>query len=187
MVSPHSTLRHGWMTRARNLIAAALMTAVGCEIADFDVERSGTATIPSRPDAEAITVMELDGFEIVLAEIEDTENIGPEDISGAELRRFTIEVLDPADAELSFVDGIEIYAEAPDLERVRIAHLDEVPRGAQRIELEVDGVDLHDYIIAPVVTLSAVVDGDAPETDVRVRAVAVLNIGATLRGACDHG
>ena len=187
MGSLQSIARHGWMTRARNVLAAALMTTVGCEIADFDVERSGIATIPSRPEAEAITVMELDGFEIVLAEIEDTEDIGPEDISGADLRRFTIEVLDPAGADLSFIEGIEIYAESPELERVRIAHLDDVPRGASRIELEVDGVDLHDYIVAPVVTLSAVVDGDAPETDVRVRASALLNIGATLRGACDHG
>lgn len=176
------------MARARNVLAAALMTAVGCEIADFDVERSGVATIPSRPDTAAITVMELDGFEVVLAEIEDTEDIGPEDISGAELRRFTIEVLDPEGDDLAFVEGIEIYAESPELERVRIAHLDDaVPRGTQRIELEVDGADLHDYIVAPTVTLSAVVDGDAPETDVRVRATALLNIGATLRGACDHG
>lgn len=173
--------------RLRNVLGAALLAALGCEVADFDVQKRGTATIPRDAMLDPIEMMQLDGFELVLAEIEDTEDIGPEDISGAELRRLTLEVIDPAGGDLSFLDSIEIYAESPELERVRVAHRERLPKGEARVDLEIDDVDLHDYVAAPSVTLSAVVDGVAPPEDVRVRAIASLNIGATLRGACDHG
>jgi hypothetical protein len=174
-------------TRLRSIVGAALLATLGCEVADFDVERHGTAVIPHEGPSEAFELMELDGLEIVLAEIEDTEDIGREDISHADLRQLTLEVLDPAGSDLAFVDRIEIFAESDDLQRVRVAHRDHLPRNASSVDLEIDDVDLRDYIAAPTVTLVAVVDGSSPPTDVRVKATARLNIGATLRGACDHG
>lgn len=172
--------------RVRDALGVALLWALGCELADFEVERSGYAVISADDDTDEVEVMRLDGLEIVLAEIEDTEDIGTEDISRAEIRKLTIEVVHPLGSDLAFVDRIEIFADSPDLGRVRVAYADELPRGEARVDLEIDGVDLQKYIAAPTATLIAVIDGTAPEREIRVLATAKLEVGATVRGACDH-
>jgi len=173
-------------SRVRNLLGLALVAALGCEIADFDVVRRGDGTIPRDQPGDSFELMRLDDLEIVIAEIEDTQGIGREDISAAELTWMTIEVLDPPEGDFAFVERIEIFAESPGLGRVRVAHTDGAPGGVRVIELDTDGVDLRDYIAAPHVTLTAVFDGTSPATNVHVGATANLNIGATVRGACDH-
>jgi len=174
------------MTRMRELLAMALLASLGCEVADFDIERMGTATIPRNRPADGVPLMRLDDFELELAEIEDERGVGTKDLAEADLQRFRLEVIDPAEIDMSFADRIEVYAEAPGLERVRVAWQDEFPDGARVVDLETDDVDLRAYIAAPSVTLFAVIDGAAPPVDVRMRAIAELHIGVTLRGACGH-
>jgi hypothetical protein len=177
----------GLRARLREILALALLATLGCEIADFEVERQEIATIPRERAEEPFEMMELDGLEIVLGEVQDDHEVGREDISRAELVRITLTVIEPAAADLSFVDRIEVFAEAPDLPRVRVAHLDQTPRQSNDVELEIDDVDLRDYVASDRVTLVARIDGQAPAMDVRVRATVVLDIGVTVRGACDHG
>ncbi|HET6583336.1 MAG TPA: hypothetical protein VFG69_07810 [Nannocystaceae bacterium] len=174
------------MARFRESLALALVATFGCEVADFDVERGGLATIPRDRMNDEIEMMRLDDTEIILAELDDTHDIRPQDVADAQITSFTLTVVEPAEMDLAFVDRIEIYAEAPGLAPVRIAHRDSFPAGLQVIELETDDVDLRDYVAAPTVTLVARVDGAAPPMDVEVDASANLHLGVTLRGACNH-
>ena len=174
------------MAGKREFLAVALMATLGCEVADFDVERNGTATIPRGITGEDLQLMRLDDMEIVLTEIEDTHGIAREDLSDAEITSFTLTVLEPDGTDLSFATSIEVFAEAEGLERVRIAHQTEFPSGEDVIDLETDDVDLRDYVAAPSVTLVARIDGVTPPADVQVEAAAELHLGATLRGACNH-
>jgi hypothetical protein len=171
--------------RLRELVCTALLPLVGCEIADLEIEREGTATIArARPPGD-VTMMRLDGLQLELAEIQDTEGIAPEDISDATLDELTLEIVDAKDGDLAFLDRVEIYAEAPDLARVRVAHRAGFGK-IRSAEFDIDDVDLRDYVAAPTVTLVAVIDGTAPRTDVEVRAHARLDVGVTVRGACHH-
>jgi hypothetical protein len=173
----------GPRARLREAIGVVLLAALGCEVADFEIERRGTMTIRR---GDAVEMMELDGMELEIAELEDEQGIGREDISDAQLVRLTMRVLEPEGMDLSFVDSIEVFAESEDLERVRVAHQDDFPPGVTHIELEPDDVELRDYIAAPQVTLVARISGASPTQDVRVRATAWLEVGVTVRGACDH-
>lgn len=173
------------MRSLRETLAVALLATSGCEVADFDVVREGTATIPRGTIGDDFHMMEIDD-ELVLAEIQDEHDVGREDVADAEITRFTLEVFDPAGIDFAFAHRIEVFAEAPGLESVRIAHQDRFPAGARIIELETDDVDLRDYVAAPTVTLVARVDGVAPPADVRLKGRADLHLGVTLRGACDH-
>jgi hypothetical protein len=174
------------MARMRETMAVALVATLGCEVADFDVERGAMATISRDRMGDEIEMMRLDDTEVILAELDDTHDIAPEDVADAEITRFTIAVVDPVDMDLAFLDRVEVFAEAPGLPSVRIAHLDEFPAGAQLLELETDDVELRDYVAAPSVTLVARIDGAAPPMDVKVDARADLHFGVTLRGACNH-
>lgn len=169
--------------RSRELLGLLLVTSLGCEVTTVDVVRHGTATIPKDG---AFELMRFRDFEVELGEIEDTMDIERKDLSDATLDRLTLEVLSPDDADLSFIDEIEVYAESDQLGRVRVAYLGEVADGATEVELETDDVDLRNYVAAPEVTLVAVIDGAMPEQNVKVRARAELNVGVTLRGACSH-
>lgn len=169
--------------RSRELVGVLLVTSLGCEVANVDVVRHGTATIPKDG---AFEVMRFDNFELALGEIQDEMGIERKDVSDATLDRLTLEVLSPDDQDLSFIDAIEVFAEADGLGRVRVAFLDDVADGAHEVELETDDVDLRNYVAAPEVTFVAVIDGSMPDRDVKVRATAQLNVGVTLRGACSH-
>ncbi len=168
---------------SRELLGLLLVTNLGCEVASVDVVRHGVATIPKDG---AFEIMRFEDFELELGEIEDTQGIERRDVSDATLDRLVIEVLSPEPADLSFVDQIQVYAETPQLGRVRVAYVGEVPPDTRVVELDTDDVDLRNYVAADTVTFVAVIDGAMPATDVKVRATAELNVGVTLRGACSQ-
>jgi hypothetical protein len=167
----------------REVIGVAMLACSGCEVASIDVEREGYAVIPHDGTLE---LMGLDGFEAVLGQVEDTEDVRREDVSDATLDQLVIEVLDPGQPDLSFITRIEVFAEAPDHERVRVAHGENFPVGVRVVQLEIDDVELRDYVAAQHVSLVASIDGKRPPRDVHVHAVAHLSVGVTLRGACHH-
>jgi hypothetical protein len=173
------------LRRTRSIVGVALLATVGCEIADFEIERDGTATIRRGDAGGDVDMLRLDD-EYVLADIEDEYDVGPDDLADAEITRFSLETLGPDRTSLDFVDRIEVFAVAPDLEPLRIAHVDDVPPGATSVEFAIDDVDLLDYVAAPHVTFVARIDGVAPPVDVRVQASVELRIGVTLRGACNQ-
>lgn len=175
-IAPHAALR------GRELVAVALLLSFACEAADFQMRRRGTATIPN--DGGEVEMMRLDDLELEIAELQSDRDIHRDDITDASLTKVRLEVLSPAGADLAFADSIELFAEAPGLERVRVAHRDAFPPGTRDVDLELDDIDLADYVAASEVTLIAVVDGEAPGQDVEVRAWADIDVGVTVRGAC---
>jgi hypothetical protein len=176
----------GVFARVRESVALAVLATSGCEITDVEIERSGTATIPEAPTNGPFAMARIDDLELELGEIEDEHDIGTEDISSAEVMRFTVEAIDPGTADLSFIDRIEVFAQSDDLEEVRVAHLDENPGEVAFVALAIDDVELREYVAADLVTLVARFDGESPRTDVVLRATVVMDIGVTVRGACNH-
>ena len=71
--------------------------------------------------------------------------------------------------DFDFIDSIDIFVESgtagSTLPRVRVAHLDPVPMGARAISLELDGVDLIQYVREGAVLTSSA-SGTAPPDDV---------------------
>ncbi len=163
-----------------------LLAALACEAADVQLRRSGTATIPRDDPGDDIVMMRLDDLELELAHLDPQRDIDPDEIANARLTKVRLEVLKPSGADLSFADSIELFAEAPGLERVRVAHRDGFPPGTRTINFDLDEVDLAAYVAASEVTLVALVNGEAPADDVDVSAAADIDIGVTVRGACNN-
>lgn len=172
------------LRRLREGIGLVALLMGGCEVTDVDIEQSGTAYIPRDHTAGAIEMPEMEDLDLVLAII-DNPGVGTEDITDAMMTSLRVEVLSPESADLSFADRVEVFAEAPGMETVRIAYQDEFPAGEQVVEFQTDDVDLRDYVASRSVTIRAEISGDAPDETVEVEAIANLNVGVTVRGACD--
>jgi hypothetical protein len=173
------------LRRLREVVGVLAILLSGCEVTEVDIEQTGTAFIPRDHTVGAVEMPEMENLDLVLAVIENP-GVGGEDITQAEITSLRVEVLEPEGGDLAFADRVEVFAEAPGMERVRIAHQDRFPVGAQIVEFETDDVNLRDYVASRSVTIRAEIVGEAPEELVEVEAVANLNVGVTLRGACNQ-
>ena len=178
---------HGDMMlrRLREGIGVLAILVAGCEVTDVNIEQVGTAFIPRDHTVGPVEMPEMEDLDLVLAVI-DNPGVGGEDITDATITSLRVEVLSPETADLAFAESVEVFAEAPGMGRVRIAHQDEFPAGEQIVEFETDDVDLRDYVASRSVTIRAEISGDAPEELVEVEAVANLNVGVTMRGVCNQ-
>lgn len=152
-------------------------------------------------DQEAITTVEegglledlvgdlgLDDFldmDITTSSELQNQGVEPGDISSVVLTLFELEVLSPEDGDLSFLDSVELYVEAPDLPEVRVASAFDFPVGEARVLFELDDVDLTDYVVSRSMTLSTDISGHRPDEATEVRAHFVLDVGVTTQGACN--
>jgi hypothetical protein len=173
------------LRRLREGIGLLAILAGGCEVTEVDIEQTGTAFIPRDHTVGPVEMPEMENLDLVLAIIENP-GVGGEDITEAVITSLRVEVLEPEAGDLAFAERVEVFAEAPGLERVRVAWQDEFPAGEPIVEFETDDVNLRDYVASRSVTIRAEISGDAPDELVEVEAVANLNVGVTLKGACNH-
>ena len=125
-------------------------------------------------------------IDIFLGEFENEQGIRSKDITGANLERVRMTVVEPEGADLSFASRIEIFVEAPDHPARRVAYRDDFPPGESSLDFEIDRVDLERYIVSRSFSLFARVEGEPPPEDILVDGSAVLDVGVTLAGVCHH-
>lgn len=117
---------------------------------------------------------------------EELANQGVEsgDIESVRLTGLVLRVTDPAGGDLSFLDEVSFWVEAPGEARVRVAWADDFPEGEAEVEFHLDDVDIAPYAVTRSMTVGSDVDGHRPEQDVTVEARVDLDVGVTAQGAC---
>ncbi len=139
------------------LFAISLVTG-GCDQVDkltqFSLEYDETIVIPSviglnLPFTVATPSIKTNSTEIF--EINDTRKNLLEEIK---LERLTLNIIDPADGDFSFLESIEIYITAEGLEEVLVAWKYEIDDSVgSSISLETSDDDLTSFIVLDEFTL----------------------------------
>jgi hypothetical protein len=149
-------------------------------------------------DGEATTVVERgsiledllgdlgfsDWVSMDLTESEELKNQGvqPGDISEVRLTLLELEATAPEDGDLSFLDDMVVYAEAPEVDEAEVARADDFPEGQALVVFELSDVDLTPYAVSESMTLSTDVTAHRPEQDTTVTARFEVDVTATVQG-----
>lgn len=173
-------------------VGLGLLILVACQGQLFNVRISDEATtrVPRGTVLEQL-VGDL-GFRDFLAmdltQSQELRNQGvePGDIVLAELVRFSLRVDAPDGADLSFLESMSIFVEAPSLPRLLLASADAFPEGEPEVEFELTGEDITDYVVSQSMTFSTQVRGTRPEQDTDVTASFAVRVGVTGQGACSQ-
>ncbi len=175
---------------ARALLPCLLF--LGCEGSLFriTVEESSEVQIGGRSVFEQLLGdIGFDGFATMdLTEAAELQNQGvaPGDIREVYLVDFVLTATDPASADLSFLDRMDLLVSAPDLPTVRVATQNDFPAGVSSVTFELEDVDLTDYLVSEAMTLTTDVTGRRPDDDTVVRAEFAIEVGVTRQGACSQ-
>lgn len=179
------------MTHGRRLSVLLLPLAAGLtgcgKLFSITIEESSTTVIASGGLLSELTGQL--GFDDFLAmDITDNQELAnqgvePGDIQDVEVTLIELTATDPAGADLSFIESIDVYVTSPDLPEVLIATQDAFPDGQASVALELERVDLTDYAVAESMTITTDASGTMPEDDTTVRADIEMRVGVTGRGA----
>lgn len=165
---------------------------LACQSSLFTIEVSDSATTT----VEAGTILEdllgdlgfeeFVSMDLTAAEELQNQGVSPGDIQEVYLTSFSLTAASPDGADLSFLDSMELWVEAPGLEPALIAWQDEFPEGEGTVVFELEGVDLTDYVVSQSMTLTTEVTAHRPDQDTEVRADFSLDVGVTSQGACNQ-
>lgn len=178
------------MRRFQRSLASVFVACVACggPLVTIEVDRAGETVVPARTVVGQLLgglgFDDLEGFDLSASQELQNEGVSPGDIEGVILLRMTLSATDPANADLSFLERVEFFAESPQLPRVRVAHFAAFAPGESVAVFELDDVDLTDYATASTMTISAEVSGTRPDVETTVAARAVFEVGVTAQGAC---
>jgi hypothetical protein len=146
----------------------------------------GIATVEIERRSAAILLEDEEPGALDFGEFQNEEDITGDDIAGAHVTSVIVEVVEPEGGDLVFADRIEVFIDAPGLERRRLAFQDRFPVGESRVALRLEGVDLEPYVVAESIHFTAEIDGEAPREDTLIEATARLDVGVTAEGACSQ-
>jgi len=161
------------------LVACSKLLTIRVEEESTTVVEQGTLL------EEVVGDLGFDGFlALQIAESTELQNQGvePGDIKEVFVEELVLE----GDHELSFIESLEFYVEADGLPRERIAHQDNFPDGETVVTLELDSVDLTEYVVAESMDITTEVAGTRPDEDTEVTGRIVLSVGVTAKGACNQ-
>jgi hypothetical protein len=177
-------VRDRWVTAA---FAAGLWC--GCQGRLFSISY-GDADVTV---VEAGTLLEdllvdfgFEGFvsmDVVSSQELQNQGVSPGDINGVALVSLSLEALD-GQGDLSFIDDLQVYVEGPGLPRARVASSGSFPDGQALVALDVEPIDLTDYVTSQQMTFTTEVSGRRPDADTTVEITFELDIGVTGQGAC---
>ncbi|MEZ4235354.1 MAG: hypothetical protein R3F59_04185 [Myxococcota bacterium] len=169
----------------------ALTLLVGCNGAlfRFDVSDADTIAVDRGTVLEAL-VSDL-GFDFLDADLEVSQalanqGVAPGDVDGVYFTDLTLTVVDPTGADLAFIDSLEFFVSGDGLPEQRVAWLDDFPAGVGAVALNLEDVDLTDYVVGESMDFRTRVAGHRPSQDTAIEAAFTLEIGATRQGACNQ-
>jgi len=176
--------------RGLSWLALGALVACGGKLFSIRISESSTVTVPEAMLVETlIGDLGFDDFSSLdLTQSEELQNQGvaPGDIEETFLVAFSLEALAPDGADLAFVEHFDVFVEAPDLPRARIASQDDFPAGEALVEFVLEDVDLTDYLVSRSMTLTTEVRGRRPEQATDVEAAFTLRVGVTARGTLNR-
>ena len=164
------------MKKSLFLVPLALfLVFTGCKKIDqlltFYIEDSQTLRIPATPlfgTVASLTPLTVTSKSEQAFSGNNTSASRVEDIS---LDKLTLTVTSPSGQNFDFLQKIEVFIGTNANDQVRLAYLDQVPRGVSSIELLSTGAKLDTYLKSPTYTLSTKVQTGQPlANEVTVRA-----------------
>ena len=177
----------------RRLAGPALLLAVvacGAKLLTITIEDQAETTIEEGTLLEdAIGDLgfgDLLNVDIVDAQELENQGVEPGDIREVYLTDFVLTATDPPDADLSFLERVDIVVSSPGLPERVIATASDFPAGLASVDFELEDVDLTDYVVAESMTLTTDASGRRPGDDTTVRADFAIDVGVTGRGACNQ-
>ena len=170
--------------RAHPLTAAALVLWMGCSsLFTIRIRDESVSTVPEGTVVDSLIgdIGFSDFTAIDLTQSAELQNQGvqPGDISEVFMEELQLEATSPAGADLSFIDSVAIYVEAPGLARVLLASQDTFPVGQALVDMEIEGVDLVDYAVSESMTFDVEMSGNRPEEATDITARYTLAVGVT--------
>ena len=163
------------MKKALLLPLAFLLVFTGCkkiqQLLTFYIEDSQSIRIPATPLFG--TVASLTPLTVTNKSEESfkNNNTRADMVKDVTLNRLALTVTDPTGQNFDFLQKIEIYIGTNANDQIRLAYLDQVPRGVSSIELTPTNEKLDAYLKAPSYMLSTkVTTSRALAQDVTIRA-----------------
>lgn len=177
------------LRRVSLILALGGLIACDAVLATISVEQEATTDVDGATLLEQL-VGDL-GFgsfldmDITQSEELQNQGVADEDIQAVHLVVLELEVIEPDGGDLSFLDSMEFYVEAPDLDRKRVAVREDFPEGVSLVAFEIIDIDLHDYVVSESMTLTTEVTGHRPDDDTTITARFALDVEVTTQGACN--
>lgn len=168
--------------------ALIISQLLGCSsgIATITVELEDTTEVAGGGIlSELIGSLGFDAFaqmNIVSSQELADQGVEPGDITSVTLTVVELTASSPSDADLSFLDSLSAYVEGPALPQVLVGSQDSFPEGQASVALDLEGVDLLDYVLSESMTMTTDVVGTAPVEDTTVQAYIALDVRVTVRG-----
>ena len=154
---------------------ALFLIFTGCkkiqQLLTFYIEDSQSIRIPATPlFGSIVSLTPL----TVTTKSDDTfknNNTRADLVKDVSLNKLTLTITDPSGQNFDFLQKIEIYISTNANDQIRLAYLDQIPRGVSSIELISTNAKLDTYLKAATYTLTTKVQtGQAIARDITVRA-----------------
>jgi hypothetical protein len=172
------------MTRPIVLACAALLAACG-GLDEVDITRSASGTVPGAAGSPPLAGDALGVIDLVVDRRALAENdIDPDDVDSARLVGLRLEVTEGT-AFPAWLESVQFFVEAPGLPRVLIAEkagIRSLPAGTTAVDLDVPGVDLKPYAVAPAATVTGAASGTQPPVNTTIRATATIRVDVNVTG-----
>jgi hypothetical protein len=176
------------MPRALLLAPAVLLLAACGHLDEVDVTRSGSATVPGAQGGAALPAGAFATFPFSIGRDALAEQgIDANDVDSARLVGLRLEATAGTSLE-AWLEDVAFWVEAPGLPRVLVAQrtgIGALPAGTTAVDLDVPGVDLKPYVLAPTTTVTAEGAGSQPPVDTTVRATMTIRVDVNVSGLLD--
>ena len=180
-------MKLGWRRIGAWLGLCLTLVACGATLFTIQITREATTFVEGGTVIEALLgdfgLSDFIAMDITSAQEIVNQGVEPGDINEVRLTLFELEVSSPDEGDLSFIERLDLFVEAPNLPRVRIAWQDTFPSGVNRVSFNYDDVDLTDYVVSEALTLTTETSGTRPDGDHTLIARFTLDVAVTLQGA----
>jgi hypothetical protein len=175
----------------RDRLVSALFAVtlwLGCEggLFTIHVEEEAETTVPAGSLLEQLLGdLGFEGFldmDVTASEELRNQGVEPGDVQDVRLESFDLSTVGQGD--LAFIESLDVYVSAPDLDEVLVASVAGIPDGATYVALTVEDVDLTAYVVSRSMTFTTDITGHRPEEETTVKAEISLAVGVTGQGAC---
>jgi hypothetical protein len=179
--------KHWWSRGLSALTGLVMLTACGATLLTIEIARETTTVVEAGTLIESLVgdvgLSEFIAMDFTSAQEMVNQGVEPGDIGEVRLTLFQIEVTDPSDGDLSFIQTLDLFVEAPDLPRVRIAWQDDFPEGVMVVGFNFEDVDLTEYVVSEALTLTTDFNGTRPGEDHDLTVRFALDVAVTFQGA----
>lgn len=159
-----------------------LMACSSISLYEYRLEGDEESVVPGSAAGMQVDGVELVGFIDPEEEAgSDAPDVQPGDIAYAHAESLAVSALQLA-GDLSFLEAVEVYVNAPGEPEVLVAASDGPLLGRGPVELTLEDVDLGPYFATGQSTFPARAWGEAPPADTTLYVEWAITIGVTAQG-----